>query len=215
MAMPTSILPQLQASCQRSLSKGGRNDRSWGQYLTMESSLGGLERFLSIGLALLGLVAAVVITYGLILLKRFGGAIKEADKKPKALPKHKVDCAGIDERWVDESGYERMLTRIHSEIQQAVAQQDRETLEIVCQGSALELFKARLQHQETDMGKDLREALQGSIRQSWDPAQQKLVVILGVSRWNKGWRRYYEEWTLQRQGNGWFVVGAKPTRLSP
>ena len=64
-----------------------------------------------------------------------------------------------------------------------------------------------------DLAVDQREALQGSIRQSWDAASNKLVVILAVSRWNKGWRRYYEEWTLQRQGNAFFVVDAKPTKV--
>ena len=171
----------------------------------------GLERFLSIGLGLLGLLLLAAIAYGVVLLKRFGGEVVAPNKKPKPLPKHKVEPSVIDERWSDESGYERMLDRLYKEVHHSIGTQDKENLEIIAQGSALALFQARLQ--ALDMGSDKREVLQGSIRESWDPATHKLVVTLAVTRWAKGWRRFYEEWTLQRQGNAWFVVAAKPTKV--
>lgn len=178
----------------------------------MSSTLEGLERFLGIGLAILAGVLMVAIGYGLVLLKRFGGSLAEAkEKKAKPLPQHKIEPAAIDERWADESGYEKMLERLHKEIVHAINHQDNETLEIITQGTAQALFKQRLQ--SLDLGSDKREVLQGSVRQSWDPKTHKLVVILAVSRFVKGWRRCYEEWTLQKQGNAWFVVAAKPTRL--
>ena len=171
----------------------------------------GLERILSIGLGVLCLVVVALATYGIVLLKRFGGDLSLPNKKAKPLPKHKVDLKTIDERWVDESFYEKMLERTYQEIQHSILHQDKETLEIVSQGTAQELFMARLQ--QVDMGSDKREVLQGSIRQSWDPASKKLVTLLAVTRWAKGWKRFYEEWTLQRQGNAWFVVAARPSRL--
>ena len=175
-------------------------------------SLQGFEKFLYLGLAVVGAIVVVASVYGLIVLKRMGVAVLQTQpKKPKALPKHKVDAATIDSRWQNEEAYDRRLTRRHQELQQAIHQQDKETVEIIAQGPALRLFMSRLG--KMDLAVDQREALQGSIRQSWDAASNKLVVILAVSRWNKGWRRYYEEWTLQRQGNAFFVVDAKPTKV--
>lgn len=172
----------------------------------------GVEKFLYLGLAVVGVVVLAASVYGLIILKRMGVAVLQTQpKKPKALPKHKVDSATVDSRWPTDEAYDRMLSRLHQELQQAIHQQDKETIEIIAQGPALRLFMARLG--KVDMAVDQREALQGSIRQSWDPSSNKLVVILAVSRWNKGWRRHYEEWTLQRQGNAYFVVDAKPTKL--
>jgi hypothetical protein len=177
----------------------------------MDASLVGLERFLGIGLGAICLVVLAAAAYGVILLKRFGAEVVVPNKKARPLPKHKVEAATIDERWTDEIGYERMLERIYKEVQAAINEQDRETLEIVTQGPALAFFQARLQ--ALDLGSDKREVVQGSIRESWDPATQKLVVTLALTRWAKGWRRFYEEWTLQRQGNAWFVVGAKATKV--
>lgn len=178
----------------------------------MHSTLEGLERFLGIGLGIFGFVLLLGVIGGLVMLARFGGSLAEAkEKKAKPLPKHKMEPSVIDERWTDEAGYEKILDRLHKEIVHAINNQDNETLEIVSQGSAQALFKQRLQ--AMDLGSDKREVMQGSIRQSWDPKTHKLVVILAVSRFNKGWRRCYEEWTLQKQGNAWFVIAAKPTRL--
>ena len=175
-------------------------------------SMVGIEKFLYIGLAVVGVVVLAASTYGLIVLKRMGVAVLQSGpKKPKALPKHKVDATTVDSRWQNEEAYDRMLSRLHQELQQAIHQQDKETIEIIAQGPALRLFMARLG--KVDMAVDQREALQGSIRQSWDASSNKLVLILAVSRWNKGWRRHYEEWTLQRQGNAFFVVDAKPTKI--
>lgn len=174
-------------------------------------SLEGVEKFLYIGLTVVGVLVAAASIYGLILLKRMGVLAFKPAKKAKPLPKHKVEAATVDSRWKEESVYDTMLQRLHTELQQAIHQQDKETLEIIAQGPALRLFMARLG--ALDMGKDQREALQGSVRQSWDASSSKLVVILAVSRWNKGWRRCYEEWTLQRQGNAFFIVDAKPTKL--
>jgi hypothetical protein len=175
-------------------------------------SMVGVERFFYIGLAVVGAVVLAASVYGLIILKRMGVAVwSSGPKKAKPLPKHKVSANTVDSRWSNEETYDRMLSRLHQELQQAIHQQDRETVEIIAQGPALQLFMARLGKQ--DMAVDQREALQGSIRQSWDPASNKLVVVLAVSRWHKGWRRMYEEWTLQRQGNAYFVVDAKPTKL--
>ncbi|MBX3167003.1 MAG: hypothetical protein KF760_06315 [Candidatus Eremiobacteraeota bacterium] len=175
-------------------------------------SVAGVEKFFYLGLAVVGVVVLAASAYGLIVLKRMGVAVLQSGpKKPKALPKHKVDSSTVDSRWPNEEAYNRMLSRLHQELQQAVHQQDKETIETIAQGPALRLFLARLG--QMDMAVDQREALQGSIRQSWDASSSKLVVVLAVSRWNKGWRRYYEEWTLQRQGNAYFVVDARPTRL--
>lgn len=172
----------------------------------------GVERFFYIGLAVVGAVVLAASVYGLIILKRMGVAVLQTQpKKPKALPKHKVSAASVDSRWQNEEAYDRMLSRLHQELQQALHQQDKETIEIIAQGPALRLFMSRLG--KVDMAVDQREALQGTIRQSWDAGSNKLVVILAVSRWSKGWRRHYEEWTLQRQGNAYFVVDAKPTKL--
>ncbi len=172
----------------------------------------GIEKFLYLGLAVVGVVVLAASAYGLIVLKRMGVAVLQSGpKKPKALPKHKVDSATVDSRWPTDEAYDRTLTRLHQELQQAIHQQDKETIEIIAQGPALHLFMARLG--KVDMAVDQREALQGSIRQSWDASSNKLVVVLAVSRWNKGWRRHYEEWTLQRQGNAYFVVDAKPTKI--
>lgn len=175
-------------------------------------SMAGIEKFLYIGLAVVGVVVLAASVYGLIFLKRMGvEVLKSQPKKPKALPKHKVDASTVDKRWTNDETYDRMLTRLHQELQQAIHQQDKETIEIISQGPAQRLFMARLG--KVDMAVDQREALQGSVRQSWDAASSKLVVILAVSRWSKGWRRHYEEWTLQRQGNAYFVVDAKPTKI--
>jgi len=172
----------------------------------------GIERFFYIALAVVGAVVLAASVYGLIVLKRMGVAVlKSGPKKAKPLPKHKVDAATIDSRWLNEEAYDRMLSRLHQELQQAIHQQDKETVEIISQGPAQRLFMARLG--KMDMAVDQREALQGSIRQSWDASNNKLVVILAVSRWHKGWRRCYEEWTLQRQGNAYFIVDAKPAKI--
>ena len=175
-------------------------------------SLEGIERFFYIGLAVVGVVVLAASVYGLIILKRMGVAVLQSGpKKAKPLPKHKVDAAAIDSRWQNEETYDRMLTRLHQELQQAIHQQDKETIETISQGPALALFLARVG--KMDMAVDQREALQGSIRQSWDSSSNKLVVVLAVSRWQKGWRRFYEEWTLQRQGNAFFIVNARPTKI--
>jgi hypothetical protein len=174
-------------------------------------SFAGVEKFVYIGLAVVGTLVAAASIYGLILLKRMGVLAFKPEKKAKPLPKHKVEVTTIDSRWKDENAYDTMLKRLHGELQQAIHQQDKETLEILAQGPALRIFMGRLG--ALDMAKDQREALQGSIRQSWDPGSNSLVVILAVSRWNKGWRRYYEEWTLQRQGNAYFIMAVKPTKI--
>jgi len=176
----------------------------------MESLLG-IERFFYFGITVVGLAVLAASIYGLFLLKRMGVLAFAPAKKAKPLPKHKVDGAPLDSRWAEEKGYDTMMNRLHQEIQQAIHQQDKETLEIVAQGPALRLFLSRLS--KLDMGADQREALQGTVRQSWDQASKKLVITMAVSRWVKGWRRFYEEWTLQRQGNAWFVVDAKPTKI--
>ena len=175
-------------------------------------SMVGVERFFYIALAVVGAVVLAASVYGLIVLKRMGVAVfNSGPKKARPLPKHKVDASAIDSRWPNEEAYDRMLSRLHQELQQAIHQQDKETLEILAQGPALRIFMARLG--KMDMAVDQREALQGSIRQSWDASSNKLVVVMAVSRWNKGWRRCYEEWTLQRQGNAYFIVDAKPTKV--
>lgn len=170
-----------------------------------------LEKLLNLGAGVAVALLAVVVVVALLFLRRFQvGALVAAGKKPKALPKHRVAANEIDSRW-EESNYQKMLESVYQEIHQALRSCDKESLEVFCQGQALASFRSQLK--DPVAGEDQREVLQGSVRQSWDPSTHRLVVVLAVTRWVKGWRRFYEEWTLQRQGAAWFLLERKPTKL--
>ena len=167
-----------------------------------------LERFLQIGIVLVLAAVACALTYALLWMRR-SGILGGGAKKAKPLPRHKVPVQQLHPKW-EETNYNNMIESVHREIYSAIQQRDRETLEVFCQGSALQGLLPRLE--ELPGSEDRREIVQGSVRQSWDAARGELVTVLAVTRWVKSWRRFYEKWTLQRQGNAWFLVGREACR---
>lgn len=167
-----------------------------------------LERFLQVGIALLLLAVGGALTYALVWMRR-SGILGAPSKKAKPLPKHRVAVQQLHPKW-EETNYNNMIESVHREIYSAIQARDRETLEVFCQGSALKGLLPRLE--ELPGSEDRREILQGSVRQSWDASRGELVTVLAVSRWVKSWRRFYEKWTLQRQGNAWFLVAREACR---
>jgi hypothetical protein len=165
-----------------------------------------LERLLQVGIAALMLVAGGALTFALLWLRR-NGVIGGGGAKAKPLAKHKVAAELLQSGWA-ESNYNNMIESVHKEIHMALRNRDQETLGVYCQGKALQTFLAKIQ--DPPLMDDRREILQGSVRISWDPQSERLVTVLAISRWVKNWRRFYEKWTLQRQGKAWFLVDREP-----
>lgn len=163
---------------------------------------------MQIGIGAVLLAVASALTFALVWLRR-QGILGGGPRKAKPLPKHKIALQPIDPGW-QESNYEAMISSVHGEIQQALRTRDRESLEVFCQGKALQTYLPKVQ--EPPALDERKEILQGSVRQSWNPQSECLVVTLAVSRWVKSWRRYYESWTLQRQGRAWFLVERQPAQ---
>lgn len=161
----------------------------------MTSSLQGLQQLFGMGAALGGLLLAAVMAGLVLTVWRSRGMLP---KRAKGLPKHKVSWDG------GEAEYEKALAGLYREVWEAIRQGDAETLEVISYGPAFAHFKPRLQWE------DRREVLQGSIRESWDPATQRLTVTLAVSRFRGGWKRFYERWTIQRGAKAWSVIAAGP-----
>lgn len=169
-----------------------------------------LERLLGGGALLVSAASLGLLAWAAVWWQRWRQAGPTPSRKAKALPRHAVVLKDINPEW-QESNYERMLEHLHGEIYAALQNGDRETLGVFAQGQAEQGFISQL-GSPLD-AEDRREVIQGSVRRSWDSASSKLVVVLAVSRWRKGWRRFYEEWVFQRQGSAWFVIERRPTRL--
>jgi len=165
-----------------------------------------LERLVQIAIAATILVASAALTFALVWLRR-NGVIGGGSAKPKPLAKHKVGVQLLQSDW-SETNYNNMIQSVHKEIHTAVSNRDQETLGVYCQGKALQTFLPKLQ--DPPLMDDRREVLQGSVRISWDAESERLVAVLAISRWVKNWRRFYEKWTLQRQGRAWFLVDREP-----
>lgn len=161
----------------------------------MTNSLQGLEQLFGLGAAVGGLLLAAVVAGVALTLWRSRSMLP---KRAKGLPKHKVPWES------GEAAYEQALEGLYQELWEAIRTSDAETLEAITYGPPFQYFKPRL-HWE-----DRREVLQGSIRESWDPATQRLSVVLAVSRFRGGWKRFYERWTIQRGAKAWSIVSAAP-----
>lgn len=167
-----------------------------------------LERLFQIAIAAFILVAGGALTFALLWLRR-NGVIGGGSAKPRPLAKHKVAPQLLQSDWT-ETNYENMVQSVHKEIHTAVRNGDQETLGVYCQGKALQTFLCKLQ--DPPLMDDRREILQGSVRISWDAKSERLIAVLAVSRWVKNWRRFYEKWTLQRQGRAWFLIDREPSQ---
>lgn len=179
-----------------------------GEISRVVESFQSLDRLLQFGLIALLVALGAVLTYALLWLRR-SGILGSGAKKSRPLPKHKVPVEQLHPKW-EETNYNNMVESVHREIHAALLKRDRETLEVFCQGAALKSLLPRLE--DLPGSEDRREVLQGSVRQSWDAQRGELVTILAVSRWVKSWRRFYEKWTLQKQGNAWFLVAREASR---
>jgi hypothetical protein len=169
-----------------------------------------LERLLSGGVLLVGLALLGLLGWVMWWLRSHRLSGPTPSRKAKALPKHQVALKDINPDW-QETNYERMLEHLHGEILAAVQKRDRESLAVFAQAQAEQSFASQMG--DPLDAEDRREVLQGSVRQKWDASSSRLVVVLAISRWRKGWRRFYEEWVFERQGAAWFVVERRPTKL--